>query len=141
MILAYLINKKKYALKIFHDDPSCYGSISGASEEVGLANLLNKLSDKCAKFYFGKIGVENNRGGYTISEFLEGALPVDKVRNLCSSPTTFFWNTNLSNNPNIRISPMDTNLTNYPIGGKFFDFGQCLVEPLNDSGKELIFHL
>ena len=92
-------------------------------------------------YYFGKIGVENNRGGYTISEFLEGALPVDKVRNLCSSPTTFFWNTNLSNNPNIRISPMDTNLTNYPIGGKFFDFGQCLVEPLNDSGKELIFHL
>ena len=38
----------------------------GASAEPPLAQFLNKNSDKCAKFYYWKIGVENNKGAYTI---------------------------------------------------------------------------
>jgi len=138
------INGKKYAFKVFDnfDDLGTYGCrITGASVEPSLANFLNKNSDKCAKFYYGKIGAANNKGAYTLSEFLEGTKPGQFKSDYDEGILSYFLNMNLSKNPNIKITPLDANFDNLPIGGKFFDYGMLKVESLNDIGKDLIFHL
>ena len=137
------INDKSYALKIFQDDISNYDNPRlGPSSEPAIANLLNNISDKCAKFYYGKIGVENNRGAYTISEFLHGDIPNEfKTNHNIADLRKYFWNTDLSNNPNIKITPMDCLHSNLPIGGKFFDYGMFKVEVINDIGKDFIFYI
>ena len=135
------INDKNYALKFFND--SNYGNpIMGPSAEPGVAYLLNNISDKTAKFYFGKIGVENNQGAYTISEFLQGSIPSEFRKEYNTADLRkYFWSTNLSNNPSIKITPLDFTHGNLPIGGKFFDFGMFNVEILNNSEKDFIFHV